>query len=1090
MSFFLVLFSLVGCEDKSSLDTAALDTAWIPSGDDTGPVGGVDDSGGGTRDSGTGGEDTGGPGGGDTGGPGGGDTGGADTGGAAVDSGPGGGVDTGETGDKEDAPAVTWLSPLGGEYLYGTWDLRVDAVDDVLVVWVEYYVDGALLDYDIDGEPWEIPWPSDDFSEGAHTLTAIAYDDVSASGEASVEVIVDRSPPEVTVTAPADGEEVSGTIAVEASVVEDNLKDVAFWVDGSLVATFGPGDALSWSWDTSGLPTGSYPVEVIATDRAGWTGSDTVAVSVISAPEVIITAPGDGDTVSGEVVLTAEAADDGSVLGLDFLLDGTIHDSLSGSSPYSSTWDTCAASPGPVAIVAEAVDDEGLTGSDSITVTVDQPFEIALVGPAGDLEPSELLQASLYDDVSITDVTWDLDGTPLASTAAAGSLPGDLSCAYTCGCYYYEELGDFSGFSSGSYTLRVTATNADGEVAVDTVAVRIDADGDGDGFDSVDWGGDDCDDGDAAINPDAAELCDGVDNNCDGATDGPDAADAGDWFADDDGDGFGDAGEVLTACEVPPGYVDIDGDCDDGDAAINPDAAEVCDGIDNDCDGLIDDDDPDVDLSTGTDWYVDGDGDGFGDPGVPAVLTCAAPPGSYTADGTDCDDGDAAINPGAVDVCDGIDNDCDAATGEDGVVTLDGENYLSVQGALNAAYDGAVLTICDGTYVEALTVRNDVTLESLNGAGAVTINAAGGGSVIDVEPGNDLIVEGLTLSGGSGTYDPGVGGTLGGGINAYTADSLTLRRSIVEDNTATLGGGILGSGYASDFIEDTVIRNNVATNTGGGLFAFGADFEAVEVSGNEADYGGGAYFYGDTVTLDADSIIAENTALIGGGLWVDEADLVMDPAATISGNRAEVSGGGTGGGGGIYLQGGTLSGGIVSGNVAEDYGGGIFAESAAAVDAVVIEDNRADYGGGGILFIDSNITANDLEISGNEALFGGGVWAESTATELRDAVVSDNLASYGGGLLVYRSTDVTLRSSVISDNAAGVEGGGVFLVGLWNAAGSTLLEDASITSTTSDWGTGAADNAPEDVWVDYWDDPYSYGSSASFTCTMSLGGCF
>ncbi|PTX41436.1 putative secreted protein (Por secretion system target), partial [Christiangramia gaetbulicola] len=142
-----------------------------------------------------------------------------------------------------------------------------------------------------------------------------------------------------------------------------------------------------------------------------------------------------------------------------------------------------------------------------------------------------------------------------------------------------------------------------------------------------------------------------------------------------------DAATNIDTCENPgEGYATQAGDCNDNDLSINPGATEVCDGIDNDCDSLIDDDDPDV---TGqSTWYADADGDGFGDPNT-TLESCGQPEG-YVADNTDCNDdwnnGGAAINPGATEICDGIDNNCDGQIDE-GVSTTtyyvdnDGDGY-------------------------------------------------------------------------------------------------------------------------------------------------------------------------------------------------------------------------------------------------------------------------------------------------------------------------------------------------------------------------------------------------------------------------------
>ncbi|MCB9762961.1 MAG: hypothetical protein H6739_24380 [Alphaproteobacteria bacterium] len=123
------------------------------------------------------------------------------------------------------------------------------------------------------------------------------------------------------------------------------------------------------------------------------------------------------------------------------------------------------------------------------------------------------------------------------------------------------------------------AGNKDDDSASDDSAAE---DADGDGVTAAQ----DCDDHDAAVHPDAQEVCDGVDNDCDGTVD-VDAADAVAWFTDEDGDGFG-AASAGTACEPPDGAVARGGDCDDLNAAVHPDAEEVCDSVDNDCDGTVD----------------------------------------------------------------------------------------------------------------------------------------------------------------------------------------------------------------------------------------------------------------------------------------------------------------------------------------------------------------------------------------------------------------------------------------------------------------------------------------------------------------------
>lgn len=232
----------------------------------------------------------------------------------------------------------------------------------------------------------------------------------------------------------------------------------------------------------------------------------------------------------------------------------------------------------------------------------------------------------------------------------------------------------------------------------DTPAPVVDADGDG--FDADV----DCDDADAGVHPGAEEVCDGVDNDCDGTVD-TDAVDATRWFTDADGDGHGDPAESVEACEQPDGAVASADDCDDADAAVSPETVWYADGdgdgygdaattvaacvqpegaVDNadDCDDTdattspetlhyadldgdgygdagsvsmqceapadstrLDGDcnDTDASLSPETAWYADGDGDGYGD-AANATQQCETPPG-HVANADDCDDSDAAASP-------------------------------------------------------------------------------------------------------------------------------------------------------------------------------------------------------------------------------------------------------------------------------------------------------------------------------------------------------------------------------------------------------------------------------------------------------------
>ena len=163
----------------------------------------------------------------------------------------------------------------------------------------------------------------------------------------------------------------------------------------------------------------------------------------------------------------------------------------------------------------------------------------------------------------------------------------------------------------------------------------------------------DCDDGDVYVNPSAREVCNGIDDDCDAATDEAGAEGESLWYADDDEDTFGDSATGTLSCDAPRGFVGDDSDCDDTAGDVHPDADEVCNTIDDNCDGAIDEPTA-LDASV---WYVDGDSDTWGS--TSATSIACTPPTGYVATSSDCNDRDATVSPGATEVCDGIDQDCD-----------------------------------------------------------------------------------------------------------------------------------------------------------------------------------------------------------------------------------------------------------------------------------------------------------------------------------------------------------------------------------------------------------------------------------------------
>ena len=429
-----------------------------------------------------------------------------------------------------------------------------------------------------------------------------------------------------------------------------------------------------------------------------------------------------------------------------------------------------------------------------------------------------------------------------------------------------------------------------------TIPVRIElaCDVDGDGHVAEACGGLDCADDRADVGPGLAELCDGIDNDCDPGTEHP----AGEWDGDTDG---------SPACA----------DCDDWNPAVAPDLAELCDGLDNDCDGS-----PDADQL----GEVDGDGDGYlscvdCDDGAVATHPGAAElcngldddcdgagDGDADADGAwtclDCDDSDASVLPGADEVCDAKDNDCNGAIDE-GMWSVPSV-LPTVQAAIDAADQGDTVCLAPGVHVGAGSiVEKSLNLVGAGGSAGTTLDIAGArGPVVVVSStqGAQVSLRGLTITGVQCEAEVCHGAVwlTGGDIEVVdlrvvqnegsaaallvAADSLVVERLWIEENGGRAldvnGGSVSISGLwvAENHSQDSDAVAGLGTVRLAGCSSVSLNNAFVRGTAST----GGGLVISDTESFNVGQLWAVSTTPAEVGLRVSNASGVVDGLVAVS----------------------------------------------------------------------------------------------------------------------------------------------------------------------------------------------------------------
>ncbi|MDQ5840791.1 MAG: Ig-like domain-containing protein, partial [Chloroflexota bacterium] len=284
-----------------------------------------------------------------------------------------------EHGPTDASPDVSLTAPADGSTVAGEVALQANASDDNGVTQVEFRVDNTTIATDTSA-PYSASWNTLAVGDGAHAVRAIATDTAGQSATATANVTVDNvdDPPTVTLTAPAEGSTVGGTVQMQANASDDvGVTQVEFRAGGTTMGT-DTNAPFTASWDTTTAGGGLTTVTAIATDTSAKTTSDSNDVTVDnSPPTVAITSPAGGATVSGTITIQADAADNTGVNSVQFFVDGaSIGTDSTAADGWSLAWNTVGAGNGNHTLTARALD---RGGNPTLSAPVPVAIENALV---------------------------------------------------------------------------------------------------------------------------------------------------------------------------------------------------------------------------------------------------------------------------------------------------------------------------------------------------------------------------------------------------------------------------------------------------------------------------------------------------------------------------------------------------------------------------------------------------------------------------------------------------------------------------------------------------------------------------------------
>lgn len=368
------------------------------------------------------------------------------------------------------APNMTILSPSSGQIWNNPVSIITSASDNIGVTKVELWKDNDTLAFYTCTtlNQGYCSLSTYLFTTGQHTLHAHAYDAAGNIGISSIAFAVDTTAPTVSITNPANGSTVTGTVQIQASASDNiGVTSVEFYQNGNLIGTSNSAP-YTFNWNTSSLVQGdTYVLSAKAYDSAGnstISPNVTATIKDIISPTTSIISPTSGSTVTGTVQISANASDNLGVSKVDFYSNG----SLLGSStfaPYTFSWDTSGLAQGATyALTTKTYDNAGNTGtSSSVNVTIKDITAptVNITSPANNSKVTRssrvTISATASDNIGVNKVEFYVNNSlkctdTTATYTCSWSVPSQKNIKYTLTTKAYDPSGNI-----GTNTISVTS---------------------------------------------------------------------------------------------------------------------------------------------------------------------------------------------------------------------------------------------------------------------------------------------------------------------------------------------------------------------------------------------------------------------------------------------------------------------------------------------------------------------------------------------------------------------------------------------------------------------------------------------------------